>query len=192
MDFARSGLGRIAGSLTAASVARGDFSHASRATASSSIFSITWPMAKGVSSRWGGSTRRKSTDYRAAARDRTTELSKLYRSGVSDIHAYVEQQRIEVEQQQAQAALMRQAEQETAADALTNAERFSLRAALTTSPVPHIRAPPGWHSSTDVNIPTAGQHRVLIHPHGTPAKHGPAAMFDRCRAPLRPTCPSAY
>src|SRR5579862_9743237 len=67
----------------------------------------------------------------AAARIRSGDLSKLYRSGVTDLHAYVEQQRIEVEQQQAQAALVRQAEQEAVADALTDAERFSLRKFLT-------------------------------------------------------------
>ena len=53
--------------------------------------------------------------------------------GVSscDLHPYIEQQRIEVEQQQAQAALVCQIEQEAAADALTHAERFSLRRFLT-------------------------------------------------------------
>lgn len=74
----------------------------------------------------------------AAARERSAELSKLYRNGVTDLHAYVEQQRIVIEQQQAQAVLARQAEQEAAADAIGRAERRSLRKFLTAY-VEHLR-----------------------------------------------------
>jgi len=83
-----------------------------------------------------------------AARERSGDLSKLYRSGITDLHAYVEQQRIEVEQQQAQAALGRQAEQEAVADALTHAERFSLRKFLTAY-VEHLQGQ-GKPSTKDV------------------------------------------
>jgi hypothetical protein len=63
----------------------------------------------------------------AAARTRSSELSKLYRSGVTDIHAHFEQQRVANEEQQKHAALAREAGQAVAAKALLNAKRFSLR-----------------------------------------------------------------
>ncbi len=84
----------------------------------------------------------------AAARDRTTELSKLYRSGVTDIHAHFEEQRLLIEQQQAQALLARQAEQDAAAQAVTDAARCSLRKFLTAY-VEHLKAQ-GKPSAKDI------------------------------------------
>jgi integrase len=77
----------------------------------------------------------------AGARERTAELSKLYRSGVTDIHAHLEQQRTLIAQQQAQAALARQVEQMAAAEAVGHAERRSLRKFLTAY-VEHLQGKP--------------------------------------------------
>src|SRR6185437_14485951 len=63
----------------------------------------------------------------AAARERADELSRLYRGGITDLHAHVEEQRVLLEQRQKQAALARQAEEAATVLALANADRFSLR-----------------------------------------------------------------
>jgi hypothetical protein len=77
----------------------------------------------------------------AAARDRSAELSKVYRDGTTDLHAYVEQQRIAGEQQQRQAALAREAEQKAATQAQAHAQHFSLRKFLTAY-VEHLQGKP--------------------------------------------------